>query len=170
MDDHTRVRRYAIYQRPNRPRHVRQYRKRLLLLSDRLAKCSHCAIADELKKLAELRDSGVLTDTEFQDLKARLLARQGANGTRTARRGSAPQPTDGTYVAVIVDDTRVGELRAPIPPGTSAEEIRRIHNRPTNGLTKPVWWPQSIELGWWPPAGRFSTAISSTIRLVLTSA
>jgi hypothetical protein len=30
-------------------------------------------IADELKKLAELRDAGVLTDDEFASQKARLL-------------------------------------------------------------------------------------------------
>jgi hypothetical protein len=33
------------------------------------------SVADELKKLAELRASGVLTDAEFQDLKTRLLKR-----------------------------------------------------------------------------------------------
>ncbi|BCP06123.1 SHOCT domain-containing protein [Mycobacterium sp. 5-140-3-2] len=31
------------------------------------------SVADELKKLADLRASGVLTNAEFQDLKARLL-------------------------------------------------------------------------------------------------
>jgi len=32
------------------------------------------SLADELKKLADLRASGVLTDAEFQDLKGRLLS------------------------------------------------------------------------------------------------
>ncbi|KAB2584139.1 hypothetical protein BS297_17095 [Rhodococcus erythropolis] len=32
-------------------------------------------IADELRKLAELRKEGILTDPEFQEQKAKLLAR-----------------------------------------------------------------------------------------------
>ena len=33
----------------------------------------HPSLADELKKLAELRDSGILTDAEFDAQKAKLL-------------------------------------------------------------------------------------------------
>lgn len=35
------------------------------------------SIADELRKLAELRDSGVLSEPEFQQQKARVLAQEG---------------------------------------------------------------------------------------------
>ena len=38
-----------------------------------VTKTSSVSVADELKKLADLRDSGVLTETEFEQKKQRLL-------------------------------------------------------------------------------------------------
>ena len=44
------------------------------------------SVADELKKLAELRDSGVLTEAEFEKQKAKVLGEQAP--------GPSPSPTD----------------------------------------------------------------------------
>ena len=35
--------------------------------------CAPASVADEIKKLVELRDSGTLSETEFESLKARLI-------------------------------------------------------------------------------------------------
>jgi len=42
-------------------------------------------IADEIKKAAELRDSGIITQQEFQDYKNQLLGSAGCQVTQESR-------------------------------------------------------------------------------------
>jgi hypothetical protein len=52
---------------------IRQVRDQMVPLDQ--ASSGSLSVADEIKKLAELRDDGILTDTEFQAKKAVLLQR-----------------------------------------------------------------------------------------------
>lgn len=54
------------------------------------------SVADELQKLVALRDSGVLTEAEFQEQKARALA-----GEPVADPPEAKQKKGGSYFPVM---------------------------------------------------------------------
>jgi len=54
------------------------------------------SVADELQKLAALRDSGVLTEAEFQEQKARVMS-----GKPGAQAPEARQNKGGSYFSVV---------------------------------------------------------------------
>jgi cytochrome c-type biogenesis protein CcmH/NrfG len=56
----------------------------------------YMSVADELQKLAALRDAGVLTEAEFQEQKARVMS-----GQAGARAPGATQKKGGSYFPVI---------------------------------------------------------------------
>lgn len=63
--------------------------------------------ADELTRLAELRDKGTITDAEFQTMKARVVGGSGGTGTSTGpTTGTATGTTTTTGTAT---DTATGQ-------------------------------------------------------------
>lgn len=63
--------------------------------------------ADELTRLAELRDKGTITDAEFQTMKARVVGASGGTGTSTGPpTGTATGTTTTTGTAT---DTTTGQ-------------------------------------------------------------
>jgi phage shock protein PspC (stress-responsive transcriptional regulator) len=56
------------------------------------------SIADEVRKLAELRDSGTLTPLEFERAKARLFGEEG----QRAEASSAPAPSEPGQAAPVL--------------------------------------------------------------------
>jgi hypothetical protein len=61
-------------EKAQRDEHERQLESIKVLAKAPTATAPHGSVADELTKLAQLRDSGVLTDDEFAAQKAALLA------------------------------------------------------------------------------------------------
>ena len=63
--------------------------------------------ADELRKLADLKQQGFLTDEEFSTAKAKLLARM---APPSWRRPSCPSPTGHTSVLIGLSAVCPGDL------------------------------------------------------------
>lgn len=62
------------------------------------------SVADELQKLVALRDSGVLTEAEFQQQKARAMAGESVTDPPEARqkKGGSYFPVMGIAMAVLL--------------------------------------------------------------------
>jgi hypothetical protein len=92
---------------------------------------SHNDLVDQLGRLASLRDSGVLSEAEFQVAKAKVL---GTSPTETAQ--SAP-PTGGSAVGPAVRAPEDGNLK-------SAEEEGSVWDctgcGKANGVARPTCW------------------------------
>lgn len=62
------------------------------------------SVADELQKLAALRDSGVLTEAEFQQQKARVMSDESTPDEqvdRTPKKGGSYFPVMGVAMALL---------------------------------------------------------------------
>ena len=66
---------------------------------------------EKLKQLGELRDSGILTDAEFEAQKAKILA----GGGLAVRTGTAPRDGEGLFSCVPLRNAQQGSGH--LPPG-----------------------------------------------------